>query len=172
MLHGVGNQQRIDFVLGEQLLTGAFTDVHENGVTRNHQKNFGADQRIVKDHVRRGEQAHGSHREEVWITRTGANEKDLAHQTTPCVEESAHVSLRKRSNISRLANWCSRAFFSSPLPAPERMSSRAVPSQSSHRAYSSPYCCSRSFRMRCASEGLLPLVDTAICRSPRCTTAP
>src|SRR5579859_3796342 len=162
----------MDLFLSEQFLAAAFADVDHLGIRRDQAQNFTADQRIVKHRVGSRQQSHGLHGEKFRIPWPSADQIHLSHYAPPRPARGRRISRTKRSNIGRLAKRCSRSFLAFALPVPARSLSRAAPSQPSQSSYSWPNCFSNCKRRRCASAGLLPLVEIAICRSPRCTTAP
>ena len=70
---GVGDEERVDFVLSEEFLAEAFADINAFGARRNQGEHFPADQRVVENDGGFGEEARGFAGEQFRIAGTRAH---------------------------------------------------------------------------------------------------
>lgn len=73
---GVGEEERIDVLLGEEAEAGALADVNAFGGGGNEVENFRADEGVVKDDIGGLQDAEGFEGEEFGVSGAGAEEED------------------------------------------------------------------------------------------------
>src|SRR5450631_844186 len=141
-------EQRIDIFLKRALFSAPLANGAKLSGFWHQSQDFRSNQLIVQDHIRRFELPQRFQRKQLGIARPRAHQKYFPlHRMSPLPSGVA-------AKASRLASsWRSlrRASGSRPL---EKSRSRALPSCSTHSAYSGPNCSSSSWRRRWASAGL------------------
>src|SRR5277367_4373221 len=174
-----GDHQTIDVALQDFLFSATLADVVNLRRRRNQFQYFWRDQVVMQNRFRRLQEPKSFQCQQFGITRPRTHEIDFsAHALCPSARSTPLGSVanggvlpRAASNASRLASECSNSdfvFLSSSLAKIRRLVSPSCCTQS---VYPWPNWCSSCCRSFCASDGLCPAVEIAICRSPRWTTA-
>src|SRR5579863_9787306 len=164
------DHQEIDLFLTNTFAAGTLPHTMKLGRRRNETQNLGRDQIVVKHNLGALQQAQSLHCKQLRITRPRTHQVDFPFHAPSPFPTSSGSSDKAASTASLLASECSRSSFCCLSSGLAKISLRVSPSSATHAAYPGPNCFSSCCLIFCASDGLCPAVETAICKSPRRTT--